>query len=252
MAQRLNINPDWFKNLLIALPLISSIISKSCTDCGQTKLLRDYHKNSKSPDGFRPNCKECVLGFQKEWRVDHKPEKAARAKIYREANAPKIAAKKKNDYGKDKARIMQVNLKNYYRRKKEDPPFKLLCNLRTRILHLLKGVVKSARSLELVGVNTSEDYMDHIVSTFWPGMTIANDGPMKWQVDHITPLSSFDKSISGWQFKAFHWSNTQALWKDDNQFKNGRTDWSPLESKHELPERFKRLAKPYWNVIGVR
>jgi hypothetical protein len=24
-----------------------------------------------------------------------------------------------------------------------------------------------------------------------------------------------------------------------------------LESKHELPERFKRLGKTYWNVIGV-
>ena len=53
------------------------------------------------------------------------------------------------------------------------------------------------------------------------------------------PLSSFDQKEPGWQFKAFHWSNTQALWEDDNRIKRARLDWSPAESKHELPERLK-------------
>jgi hypothetical protein len=80
-------------------------------------------------------------------------------------------------------------------------------------------------------------------------MTVENKDAVRWQIDHITPIDNFDKSIPGWEFDAFHWSNTQALWAFDNYSKQKRVDWHPSESKYERPYRLKILDKTYWNAI---
>lgn len=33
--------------------------SKTCTKCGETKPLSEYHKHAQCADGHRPDCKEC-------------------------------------------------------------------------------------------------------------------------------------------------------------------------------------------------
>jgi hypothetical protein len=116
-----------------------------------------------------------------------------------------------------------------------DPVFRLIENLRRRVKHALAGNAKLKPTLELMGC--SGDWaMSRLRLQFWPGMTVENNGPVKWEVDHILPLDSFDKTDSSWQSKAFHWTNLQPLWKDDNSAKRARLDWTPDESKHELPE----------------
>ncbi len=37
-------------------------MSKRCSECGLTKDVTDFYKNSASPDGFRANCKACHNG----------------------------------------------------------------------------------------------------------------------------------------------------------------------------------------------
>lgn len=81
--------------------------------------------------------------------------------------------------------------------------------------------------------------MDYLETLFWPGMTRDNQGHKGWAVDHIVALNSFDKTDPNWQFKAFHYTNIQPLWFDDNASKGDRPNWNPAESKHELPERLK-------------
>ena len=41
-----------------------------------------------------------------------------------------------------------------------------------------------------------------------------------WDIDHIKPCASFDLSLEEEQKKCFHYSNTQPLYKIDNQRKN--------------------------------
>ncbi|MBB1057848.1 HNH endonuclease [Dietzia sp. B19] len=55
--------------------------TKTCTGCGETKPITDYHRDSDKKDGYNPRCKACAL---------------ARTKAYREANREAILAHRKN------------------------------------------------------------------------------------------------------------------------------------------------------------
>jgi hypothetical protein len=131
-----------------------------------------------------------------------------------------------------------------------DPVARLVKRLRSRLRQMVRkmGITKSLPTIQMVGC-AGEEAMSKLEALFWPGMTRNNDSLMKWHVDHVTPIESFDKTDSDWQIKAFHWSNLQPLWADDNLAKAHRLNWSPTESKHKLPARFVRETKSYWKVV---
>ena len=121
-------------------------------------------------------------------------------------------------------------------------------NLRRMMLHGLKGALKAGRSMALLGCSW-KDSVKYREGLFWPGMSWSNYGKNGWEDDHIVPLASFDLSDPKQQKIAFHYTNLQPLWKDDNLQKRHRLDWEVSESEHELPERLKRYDKTYWKVI---
>jgi len=47
---------------------------KTCSGCGKTKPLAEFHKNRSSPDGRRSVCKECQNKKTKKWAQEH-PER---------------------------------------------------------------------------------------------------------------------------------------------------------------------------------
>lgn len=86
---------------------------------------------------------------------------------------------------------------------------KLAANFRTRIIHVLQGRQKSAKSLELLGCSV-EMFRDYIQSKFTRGMRWNNYGKF-WHLDHIIPCASFDLTKPDEQRKCFHYSNHQPL-----------------------------------------
>ena len=48
--------------------LFIGIISKCCTRCNETKYVTEFHRSSKSKDGYQSYCKSCMSEKQKEWR----------------------------------------------------------------------------------------------------------------------------------------------------------------------------------------
>ena len=38
---------------------------KCCSRCGLTKPLSDFYVNKRSPDGHRPDCRECIIALRK-------------------------------------------------------------------------------------------------------------------------------------------------------------------------------------------
>lgn len=108
-----------------------------------------------------------------------------------------------------------------YAKKKCDtnPMFKLAKNLRIGIIKALKLNSKSGKTMDLLGCSI-EHLKQHLEVQFTNKMNWNNQG--KWEVDHITPVSSFDLKDIKNQKKCFHYTNLQPLWKKDNLIKSNK------------------------------
>ena len=91
-----------------------------------------------------------------------------------------------------------------------DPAYRALDILRSRLYQALKGMRKSASTIELLGC-TAEHARFHIESQFTEGMTWENT-----HIDHIQPCASFDLEDPNEQRKCFHYTNLQPLLAEDN------------------------------------
>ena len=126
---------------------------------------------------------------------------------------------KHNTYYKNRDKIKH---RAYYRkytrdRCKEDICFRIIRIQRTRVYQILKGHIKSAPTLKLLGVPSLKFLWQHLERQFQSGMTKENYG--KWHVDHIIPCASFDFSDPEQQKKCFHYTNLQPLWAHENYSK---------------------------------
>lgn len=104
----------------------------------------------------------------------------------------------------------------YQKKRLQDPAFRLLTNIRKRVWRVLRGEMRPARSLELVGCSLQQ-LRDHLSAQFAPGMSWDNYG--QWHIDHRRPCASFDISDTEQLRQCFHYSNLQPLWGHDNRVK---------------------------------
>lgn len=111
------------------------------------------------------------------------------------------------------------------RRYAEDPAYALTHATRSRVNCALRAAVgqpgKARPTVELLGCN-AEDYRLYLEGLFEPGMSWENWGA--WHVDHVQPLASFDLSDPEQQAQAFHYTNTQPMWADENLSKGSLHD----------------------------
>ena len=152
--------------------------------------------------------KEKIAAQHKVYHQENKEQRNARNKVYHEENREKILARKK-----------------VYRREryKNDPNFKIMGLLRSRLRKVLKGNLKAATTMKLVGCTVAELWL-HIEGLFEPGMTRENNGNGEgfWHLDHKIPCCSFDFSDPEQQKICFHYTNLQPLWCKDNLAKGAK------------------------------
>lgn len=137
---------------------------------------------------------------------------------------------KRHQYNSENKDIVKEYNKKYYEENKEifqnnykkylntNPQFKIIHNTRVRINKALKHNYKSSSSIELLGCNL-DFYKQYLENQFKEDMSWENYGTL-WDIDHIKPCASFDLSLEEEQKKCFYYSNTQPLYKIDNQRKN--------------------------------
>jgi hypothetical protein len=163
-----------------------------------------YNRNKESFVTLREKNKEARKVYDQQYALKNKRKKAKQHKQWRLRNREKLRLYR--------SRYMQV-------RRSEDPAFKLLTNLRSRLHNALKTTIKSKTTKELLGC-TTEELKVHLTNLFLPDMTWANYG--KWHVDHVIPCASFDLIKEEEQKKCFHFSNLQPLWKTANLRKGAK------------------------------
>jgi HNH endonuclease. len=153
------------------------------------------------------------------------PEAKARAKKADEKHRQKPEAKaKKSTYNKEHGQIPEVKARVNEQRKKRnkerlanDENYKIACYLRSRMGKAIKGGPKVGSAVDDLTCSIDE-FKVKMARFFEPGMSWANrgNGPGKWHLDHIIPLSAFDLTNEE-QFKsAAHYSNYQPLWSEEN------------------------------------
>lgn len=197
------------------------------------KKMRKYHLENK----------EKFNAISRAYAASHKEEAAARNKSWAAANPEankkryvrdkiRIRERQKSYYLRDRVNklsyaknyrtknaksVAKSKLKCYLRKRRTDPGFRVLCNLRRRLHHALKGKTKSARTVDLLGC-TVEFLIERITGMLQPGMSWHNYG--KWELDHIKPCANFDFTNPDHQRECFHYTNLQPLWKLHNIVKS--------------------------------
>lgn len=77
---------------------------KQCRDCGQTKPIAEFRKDSSCRDGYRNQCKDCFREYYRCWQED---------------NREHIRQYTRDWKAKNRERNRQLNLDSYYRHREE-------------------------------------------------------------------------------------------------------------------------------------
>jgi hypothetical protein len=211
----------------------TQMLSK-CNKCEQMKPVEEFYKYCLT------RCKACTKKQVKQYRKNNPDKIKAEGKANRQKNkeyhkqygAAYYAANKEKLRQDQKALFLQ-NGKKYRQaqldHRRNTPAARLSHTLRTRARNALKGRLKAASTQELLGC-TFEEARAHIEAQFQPGMTWENYSPATWHIDHIKPLKSFDLFDPAQQKLAFHFTNLQPLWAQDNLSKGAKFLDTPTTS----------------------
>ena len=178
-------------------------------------LENNKEKVAKQHKKYRDNNKVRIFEQNKKYNVKHREER----KTYNKKSWLENKEYYKNYRLENKERIRKYKNNYCVQRRKTDIEYKILCNLRGRLSHVIENNSKSASTTELLGC-TVKFLKSYLQNKFTKNMTFDNYG--KWHIDHIKPCDSFDLSKESEQRKCFHYSNLQPLWELENLKKSNK------------------------------
>ncbi len=238
-----------------------------CNKCGIEKDISmfDFRKDTGK---YRNTCKECRKKISKDYYLSHKKEIREKQKVYGkkyrkenkeilskkgkeyyEANKEKIKPRhKKNNakrYIEKREKILQyskeykethkeqvrIRINKYEKeRKKKDPLFKLIKQVRTLINNSFsnKGYKKNTKIEKILGVNI-DFFITYLLETYKKNYGVEWDGKEDVHIDHIIPLSTANSKEE--VIKLCHYTNLQLLKAKDNLNKSNKLNWKVEEKK---------------------
>lgn len=198
--------------------------------------------------------------YEAQWREENPDKEKAKFQKYEKTDKAKARLKRYAVTGKAKARTAKYvasdknreKAKRYYRkfperqkarhaayaknnreqirktwretRKKayhNNVEMRLKINHRNRVSREIGKIRQGRTSQSLLGCSYPE-LKAWIEAQFKPGMTWNNYGPKGWHVDHKLPISSFDLTKPEHVKVAFHYTNLQPLWWQENNEKRAK------------------------------
>jgi hypothetical protein len=183
-------------------------------------------------------CQQCA----KECMHSPKHKKALKLWKADPNNQDKIKQHRRTYYAKHKRQLLkrqhkytvthrkQTNRRHRMRRK-NDPKFKLLVYLRTRLNRAIKINQKKGSAIKDLGCSI-EFLKQYIESKFYGKMTWKNWGEV-WELDHIKALFKFDLMDRKQFLKAVNYKNLQPLTIKAHRIKTNREmlEWQKLNNK---------------------
>jgi len=216
---------------------------KTCVKCNIEKEVSDFYPHKTNKTGFSSRCKECIKSKVKEYQNNNKDIILEKNKTKYKSNKSEYKKRNKENYlknkelRKEKQRI--YNSKNKNKRKvynqidkvkkrdneymkqysRSTPEKHLATNIKCSISMRLREInsKKDQSTLEIIGLNSWEEFKQHIESQFINGMNWGNYGnkiETDWSIDHIIPISTATtlEEVK----KLNHYTNLRPMWHLDN------------------------------------
>jgi hypothetical protein len=156
---------------------------KTCSKCGKKLPTSDFHKMKGGRFGVRSNCKQCQ-----------------RAHVTSRYNTPE-GKKKKQVYRLDPLANMRGRIR-----------------VRHRQAMMKYGIRVIGVSLQQIVGADAKTLLEHIETAFSDGMSWHN--MEKWDLDHATPIYTFDLELEEERVAAFHYTNLVPVWTADHKQKS--------------------------------
>ena len=192
-------------------------LSNQCRICTHIKRKIWRHKNK---ERINRDIRENMTEEQRQVHRDAH-DRWVEANPVKYAEIQKISKLKKPELYR--ALTIKSRRKNWPIRYYGDIWFRLKNQISGRIYRVLKGIGKSAHTLELLGC-TSDEFLKHMELQFKEGMSWNNYGQDGWVMDHIIPCAKFNLEDPLEQKKCFHYTNLQPLWRKENTMKSSIHD----------------------------
>jgi len=167
----------------------------------------------------KKNKEKIRLKNQKYRRENKEKVRNWKSNVYA-LNAERMKAYQRKWAKENAAKVRERQRKYSAKRKKEDPLYKLKCNIRNLILQSFKNQCykKTSKICNILGCSF-EEFKTHIESQFLPGMSWENRG--EWHIDHVMPASmakTYDEMV-----RLNHYKNLRPMWARDNLSKANKT-----------------------------
>jgi hypothetical protein len=97
---------------------MESLPAKTCTKCGELKLLTEYYKKSAAPDGYQSSCKICKSAAHSKYRAENREALLAQKRKHYQDNREREILRSQN-YAADHKEDVLLYRKEYYEKNRE-------------------------------------------------------------------------------------------------------------------------------------
>lgn len=232
--------------------------SRRCPSCDQILTGDQFTIDMRRKDGLSVNCTKCKSKYDACYREKNADALREKHRAQWQKNKGKNSRKRRVYYQQNRESIIEksslwlrdpVNRERRKRtvsewskrRRREDPEFRLIENLRCRYRFEIRAEDRVFHSQELIGCSPAIarwflEQQFHAHPETGEEMTWGNNTNYGWHVDHVVPLSSFDLRDPIQQKEAFHVSNLQPLWWRENLSKGRRRYASHSDGRYLLEQ----------------
>lgn len=150
---------------------------KTCTSCGVSKPLTEYHREKRASDGKRSVCKQCRKIERSDWYLSNREYHLEYYKKYRVGNKDKLRKQAKEHYQKNKDKYFKYR-KEYYAGNK--PKFRQW------------GAKYRASKTNSTPPWLTEEQKKQMEYFYWLAKDLQVTTGEAYHVDHIVPLQGKD------------------------------------------------------------
>lgn len=208
------------------LPRYDYGLEKKCIgDCGETLPIEKFKYKSKKTGQREGRCSKCIYAG-----LDKDEVKERWRRWYYERGGREWVHIYNFEYKARRNKLHREKCRN-------DPVYKLKCNIRNRIYDRLRHCgIRETDKIEYLGMS-GQCYKEWIESQFTVKMKWENYGTY-WEIDHTKPIASFDLSNDNEIYECFDWKNTRPLKVKENMCKNDKVDYKIIKEHRYTVEAF--------------